>query len=40
LAFALRFRSLERTLKDDEVNTVFTAVQQNLNGAGKYTVRA
>ncbi len=40
LAFALRFRSLERTLKDDEVNTVFTAIQQRLTADGKYAVRS
>ncbi len=40
LAFALRFRSLERTLKDDEVNAVFTAIQQTLTAGGKYTVRS
>jgi phenylalanyl-tRNA synthetase beta chain len=40
LAFALRFRSQERTLKDDEVNAVFTAIQQTLTAAGKYAVRS
>jgi len=40
LAFALRFRSLERTLKDDEVNAVFNAIQQTLTTGGKYTVRS
>ncbi len=40
LAFALRFRSLERTLKDDEVNAVFTAIQQKLTAEGKYAVRS
>ncbi len=40
VAFALRFRSLERTLKDDEVNAVFTQVQQTLTEGGKYTVRS
>jgi len=40
LAFALRFRSLERTLKDDEVNAIFTAIQQTLTAGGKYAVRS
>ena len=40
LAFALRFRSLERTLKDDEVNTAFATLQQTLTKDGKFTVRS
>jgi len=40
LAFALRFRSLDRTLKDDEVNAAFTAIQQSLTAGGKYAVRS
>ncbi|HVU38815.1 MAG TPA: phenylalanine--tRNA ligase subunit beta [Opitutales bacterium] len=40
LACALRFRSLERTLKDDEVNTVFAKVQQAVTTDGKYAVRS
>ena len=40
LAFALRFRSLDRTLKDDEVNAVFTAIQQTLTADRKYSVRS
>jgi phenylalanyl-tRNA synthetase beta chain len=40
LAFALRFRSLERTLKDDEVNAVFGKIQQAVTADGKYVVRA
>jgi phenylalanyl-tRNA synthetase beta chain len=40
LAFSLRFRSLERTLTDDEVNTAFTALQQTLITPGRYSIRA
>jgi len=40
LAFALRFRSLERTLTDEEVNAAFTALQQSLTASSKYTIRA
>jgi len=40
VAFSLRFRSLERTLKDDEVNAVFTEIQETLTAGGKYTVRS
>jgi phenylalanyl-tRNA synthetase beta chain len=40
LAFALRFRSLERTLTDDEVNAACVTLQQTLTASGKYTVRA
>jgi phenylalanyl-tRNA synthetase beta chain len=39
LAFAIRFRSLERTLTDDEVNTAYAALQQTLGASGRYTVR-
>lgn len=38
LAFSLTFRSAERTLTDDEVNTAFARVQQDLAAAG-YTIR-
>jgi phenylalanyl-tRNA synthetase beta chain len=40
LAFALRFRSLERTLTDDEINAAFTALQQTLTASGRYVIRA
>jgi phenylalanyl-tRNA synthetase beta chain len=40
VAFALRFRSLERTLKDDEVNAAFATIQQALTVGGKYAVRS
>jgi phenylalanyl-tRNA synthetase beta chain len=40
LAFALRFRALDRTLNDDEVNAAFTALQATLTAAGKYQVRS
>jgi phenylalanyl-tRNA synthetase beta chain len=40
LAFALRFRSLERTLTDDEVNAAFTMLQQTLTATGRYAIRA
>ncbi|MGA2052041.1 MAG: phenylalanine--tRNA ligase subunit beta [Opitutales bacterium] len=39
LAFALRFRSLERTLTDEEVNAAFTALQQTLAAPGRYAIR-
>ncbi len=38
LAFSLTFRASDRTLKDEEVNKVFTAVQQEIESAG-YAVR-
>ncbi|MGH8017102.1 MAG: phenylalanine--tRNA ligase subunit beta, partial [Opitutaceae bacterium] len=38
LAFSLTFRASDRTLKDEEVNKVFTAVQQEMEAAG-YAVR-
>ncbi|SDS34235.1 phenylalanine--tRNA ligase subunit beta [Opitutus sp. GAS368] len=40
LAFALSFRSAERTLTDDEVNAVFAKIQQAVAAAGSVTVRA
>ena len=40
LAFALSFRSAERTLTDDEVNAVFTKIQQGIAADGSMTVRA
>lgn len=38
VAFGLVFRATDRTLTDDEVNKVFAAVQQDIEGAG-YPVR-
>ena len=40
LAFALSFRSAERTLTDDEVNAVFAKVQQEIAADGSVSVRA
>jgi len=40
LAFALSFRSAERTLTDDEVNAVFTKIQQGIAADGSVSVRA
>lgn len=40
LAFALSFRSAERTLTDDEVNTAFAKIQQAVAADGSMTVRA
>jgi len=40
LAFALSFRSAERTLTDDEVNVVFAKIQQDIVADGAATVRA
>jgi phenylalanyl-tRNA synthetase beta chain len=40
LAFALSFRSAERTLTDDEVNAVFAKIQQAVAADGTVTVRA
>ncbi len=40
LAFALSFRSAERTLTDDEVNAVFLQIQQGIVADGRVTVRA
>ncbi len=40
LAFALSFRSAERTLTDDEVNAVFAKIQQAVAADGSMTVRA
>jgi phenylalanyl-tRNA synthetase beta chain len=40
LAFALSFRSAERTLTDDEVNAVFAKIQQEIAADGSVTVRA
>jgi len=40
LAFALSFRSAERTLTDDEVNAVFQKIQQGIVADGRVTVRA
>ena len=39
LAFALSFRSAERTLTDDEVNAVFTKIQQGVVVDGSVSVR-
>ncbi len=40
LAFALSFRSGERTLTDDEVSAAFTKIQQDIAVDGSMTVRA
>jgi phenylalanyl-tRNA synthetase beta chain len=40
IAFALSFRSSERTLTEAEVNTAFTKIQQDIAADGKITVRA
>ena len=40
LAFALSFRSAERTLTDDEVNAVFAKIQQDIAAGGNASVRA
>lgn len=40
LAFALVFRSAERTLTDDEVNAAFVALQREVAADGTITVRA
>ena len=40
LAFALSFRSAERTLTDDEVNAVFLKIQQGIVADGGVSVRA
>lgn len=40
LAFALSFRSAERTLTDDEVNAAFAKIQQAVATDGSMTVRA
>ena len=40
LAFALSFRSVERTLTDDEVNAAFGKIQQTIVADGTMTVRA
>ncbi|MEY2881865.1 MAG: hypothetical protein RLZZ15_4245, partial [Verrucomicrobiota bacterium] len=40
LAFSLVFRSPERTLTDEEVNAVFTKIQQAITADGTITVRA
>ena len=34
LAFALNFRSMERTLTDDEVGSVFARLQEKLKASG------
>jgi len=39
LAFSLVFRAPDRTLTDDEVNTVFTKIQQSIVADGKIAVR-
>ncbi len=39
LAFSLVFRSAERTLTDDEVNTVFTKIQDELVKTTTYQIR-
>ncbi len=40
LAFALSFRSVERTLTDDEVNAVLAKIQQAIVADGTMTIRA
>ncbi len=40
LAFALKFRSAERTLTDDEVNAAFGRIQKDITGDGTLSVRA
>jgi phenylalanyl-tRNA synthetase beta chain len=40
LAFALSFRSPERTLTDDEVNAVFARIQRDIAADGTMNVRA
>ncbi|HVS52184.1 MAG TPA: phenylalanine--tRNA ligase subunit beta [Opitutaceae bacterium] len=40
VAFALAFRSAERTLTDDEVNAAFAKIQQDIAADGKISVRA
>jgi phenylalanyl-tRNA synthetase beta chain len=40
LAFALSFRSPERTLTDDEVNAAFTRILQGIAAGGTISVRA
>ncbi|MDQ5978134.1 MAG: phenylalanyl-tRNA synthetase beta chain [Verrucomicrobiota bacterium] len=40
VAYALSFRSAERTLTDDEVNAVFAKIQQEIVADGSVTVRA
>ena len=40
LGFSLSFRSQERTLTDDEVNAVFTKIQQQIVVDGSITVRS
>jgi phenylalanyl-tRNA synthetase beta chain len=40
VAFALSFRSAERTLTDDEVNAVFAKIQQQIVADGDISVRA
>lgn len=40
LAFALSFRSAERTLTDDEVNAAFAKIRQAVAADGSLTVRA
>lgn len=39
VAFALSFRSAERTLTDDEVNAVFARIQQDVVAEGSVSVR-
>jgi phenylalanyl-tRNA synthetase beta chain len=39
VAYALSFRSAERTLTDDEVNAVFTSIQQAVVADGSVSVR-
>jgi len=40
LAYSLSFRSAERTLTDDEINVVFTKIQQDIIVDGTMSVRA
>jgi phenylalanyl-tRNA synthetase beta chain len=39
VAFTLTFRSAERTLTDDEVNAVFSRIQQGIVADGSLAVR-
>jgi len=40
VAYALSFRSAERTLTDEEVNVAFAKIQQQIVADGAATVRA
>ena len=39
IAFSLVFRAPDRTLTDDEVNTVFTKIQEDLVATSGYVIR-